>query len=191
MIIGVDTDDVTADFTPAVLDFYNKRNGTSWKVEDMFSYSFWEVWGCAQQEAIDECRDFFLSREFDSVMPVEGSVEAVTILGQGNRLPVITSRPVYIRERTEHFYYKKFPPVFNGIYFSDNSYTGAKANGSKAELCRELKVDKMIEDSAEYALELANNGIEVLLLDTPWNQGASGERIHRFSSWEEITKYLT
>jgi uncharacterized HAD superfamily protein len=47
----------------------------------------------------------------------------------------------------------------------------------------------MIEDNLEYAIELANNGIKVFLLDKPWNQKYNPEihkSITKIYSWDEI-----
>jgi len=48
----------------------------------------------------------------------------------------------------------------------------------------------MIEDSPEQAKDCASNGIDVLLLDRPWNQIALPENITRVRSWKEITEII-
>jgi uncharacterized HAD superfamily protein len=61
---------------------------------------------------------------------------------------------------------------------------------SKADVCRELGVGVMIEDSMSQAKEIAASGCRVLLLDCPWNQGDLPENVTRIYSWKEIVAHL-
>jgi len=47
----------------------------------------------------------------------------------------------------------------------------------------------MIEDNLDYAIEMANAGIKMYLLDKPWNQRFDPEvnkGITKVSSWSEL-----
>ena len=51
----------------------------------------------------------------------------------------------------------------------------------------------MIEDNADYAIDLATHGIPTILLEAPWNtelDTSSHPRIHRVKDWKEILTYL-
>ena len=63
----------------------------------------------------------------------------------------------------------------------------------KSQLCREVGADLLVDDNPAYALECAQNGIEVLLFDWdhgyPWSKTAEGPvhpLITRVSSWEVV-----
>jgi uncharacterized HAD superfamily protein len=51
----------------------------------------------------------------------------------------------------------------------------------------------MIEDNAQYAINLAKNGIPTILLEAPWNMDidtTTYSNIYRVKDWEEILKIL-
>jgi len=62
---------------------------------------------------------------------------------------------------------------------------------TKAGVCRELGVERMVEDGLHYATDCAENGIPTLLLNSPWNQAESlHEGITRVYSWAQILENL-
>ena len=72
------------------------------------------------------------------------------------------------------------------MFFSSNPYCNTKGK-TKGELCKDLNVDLMIEDDPKYAEDCALKGINVLLLDKPWNQNCiEHENIIRVKNWKEI-----
>jgi uncharacterized HAD superfamily protein len=56
----------------------------------------------------------------------------------------------------------------------------------KVEQAKELKIDVFVEDSGSNALELAENGIKVFLLNTNYNQNVQHENITRVNDWYDI-----
>ncbi|HBI85530.1 MAG TPA: hypothetical protein DDX71_04490 [Ruminococcus sp.] len=56
--------------------------------------------------------------------------------------------------------------------------------------CRKLGADAMIEDRADNALMLAENGFRVLMPDAPYNRDTAHENITRVKSWAEIQTAL-
>lgn len=66
MRIGVDFDDVLADFLP----YHNEKYGTSFNFGGFFSFKYWEVIGGSREDAVRKVRDFVLNNN-DSIEPLE------------------------------------------------------------------------------------------------------------------------
>ena len=118
---------------------------------------------------------------------MKGAVEAIEWLRHDHSLPIITSRPETIRERTAALVEKHFPPVFDGIHFL-NHYRddGTRSRErTKGEVCKALGVRVFVEDALENAVSVADEGIPVLLFDVPWNQGELPAGITRVFGWRD------
>lgn len=188
MLIALDLDEVLADFSTALIKFHNDTYSTSLTRDKIFTYSFWKVWGGTRGEAIQKVRKFYFTKYFKDMKPVPGSVYGVGEIIERHELVIITSRPNDFIEETSRWIEKYFPSRFNDIYFAYNQWIREKGNESKLEICLNLGVDVLIEDSLEYAKECAKEGIEVLLLDCPWNQTKKlPKRIKRVYNWREIS----
>ena len=189
--IGIDIDDVLLDFVGTYVLFHNQTYKTNLKKEDFRTYSFNYARGGTMKQAVNSVKQFYSTSFFKEMKPLSGSVEAINRLKQEYDLYNITSRPDYIFEETVEQIKKHFGNSFLEIYFSSNHYTGRKNSGkSKAEICLQKGISKLIDDSLEYALECAKEGIDALLLDTPWNQNGEHERINRVKNWNEILEKL-
>jgi uncharacterized protein len=56
----------------------------------------------------------------------------------------------------------------------------------KVEKARELNCHVFIEDSSSNAIQLANGGFQVLLINCSYNQGLMPENVTRVDSWKQI-----
>lgn len=59
---------------------------------------------------------------------------------------------------------------------------------AKAKQCLDHKIDIMIDDSVGICGDCIKNGIEAILMDTPYNKYSS---IKRVKSWEEFYEYIS
>ena len=190
MIIGVDLDEVLAQFVDPLIDFYNKRYGTNIRKSDARTYDLWRTFNVSREEARNIVDVFYNSDEFRNLRPVEGSQDGVETLVQKYGLCVITSRPSRIEEETRKWIDKHFTGMFLGVYFSNHSSSDDQTR-SKSVICRELHVDLMIEDHLAYAQDVAKSGRKVLLLDCPWNQTDNlPSNVERVTSWHEIANII-
>src|SRR3989344_278504 len=189
MNIGVDIDEVLAELTEAFLEYHNHTYGTSFKKKDMFSYAYHEVIGGTEEETKKKLMTFFDTDFFRNIKTVHGAKEAIALLAQKHKLSVITARPHFIRQQTEHLIESHFPKYFSTITLT-NQWHGAGAKRYKSEVCKERKVSIMIDDSLYHAKDCAAQGIHVLLIDInyPWNHTSEKlpENIKRVQSWKEI-----
>ena len=66
--------------------------------------------------------------------------------------------------------------------------TNAYKHQEKAEVCKELGIDIMIDDSINVCKKCSDNNIECILFETPYNK--EEKRFNRINSWEEIYNYV-
>lgn len=184
--IGIDIDECIVNYAKHFLEFYNKEHYTNFSVEDFLSFDM--------EKSLGISRDYlkFIAKKYQSMGIVEclsfidGSKNSIKNLSDDFEIFLITSRPAEIRERTIAFFARNFEePVFR-IVFS-NDFDGERKK--KSEICTELNVPILIEDRRKYALDCAENGIKVLLMDKPWNrENCEHENIIRVRNWEEALK---
>jgi hypothetical protein len=189
MKIGVDIDEIVVEFVRGYLDLYNKKYNKNIKFEDIFTYSLWKPLGISREEAFELADEYFFSESFDNIGLVQGVEEGIKKLNVTYELVFITSRPDSIKEKTEIFFKRIFPDLNLDIVYSSNSYS--ETNGkTKSEICKSQGVNVLIEDDINYALDCADKGIKVILLDKPWNQGVEHENIIRVNNWNEILEKI-
>lgn len=191
MHIGVDLDEVLADFISALIDFHNYTYGTSFTKNDFHSYEFHEVWGGTREEAIQKVYDFHKTAYSENIQPVAGSIEGVESLKRnGYTLSIITSRQYDFIDLTKKWLRKYFPDKFSSMYFT-NSHSQNGVTIKKSEICSRLNVDKLIDDRADNANECAMSGTEVFLLDYPWNRNVNlSPKVTRVKSWQELLTFI-
>ncbi|MCD6398532.1 MAG: hypothetical protein J7L08_01290 [Candidatus Aenigmarchaeota archaeon] len=186
MLIGVDLDEVISDTLPALIKFHNERYGTNLKKEDFYSYRFEYIWGGTREEAIRKVLEFYKSKYYNTIKPVEGALEGIKKLREKNELVVITYRPTEFKEITEEWLKRYFHGCFSKIYFT-NFYSVNGTIKKKYETCLEIGVDLMIDDLLKCSLDCASRNISVLLFNQPWNQCKElPALVKRVYSWKEI-----
>ncbi len=187
MIIGVDVDDVLADFMNSMIKYHNDRYDTNYSREDFRSYNLWKTLGGNEEDAVKKIYDFYHTSHFDNISPTEGSQDAVEKLSKNNTLRVITSRPHDIHDQTLSWLDRYFLGKFEEAHFTNEWAGGIGKPTRKKDVCLEHNVDILIEDSLAYANECVSNRTRVYLMDRPWNQSENlSKKITRVYSWEDI-----
>jgi uncharacterized HAD superfamily protein len=181
MNIGIDLDDVVFEFVKPTLLFFNERYKRNVLFEEVSSYNFSEVFDID----LNKLQKFIceiINDEFHLNMELcDFAKEAILDLLKENNIYFITSR-VY-RGNTLESLQKHFSNF--ELHFSSNPYL--KTSGkTKSTICIEKKIDFMIEDSPEHALDCADAGIKVFLIDRPWNQNFEHKNVIRVKDWKEI-----
>jgi uncharacterized HAD superfamily protein len=190
--IGVDIDDTLLDFVGSFIEYSKKIKEIDLKREDFRTYSFDKVLKLPSMgEAIQIVFEFYDSDFFRKMPPLSGSTEAISNLKKNYELYIITSRPDYLYNATMNQLWNNFRNIFLDVLFSSNHYTGTKNSGkSKAEICLNYGISTMVDDSLEYALQCTDKGLEVILIDAPWNQNGEHEGITRVNNWKEVLEKL-
>jgi uncharacterized HAD superfamily protein len=192
MKIGIDLDDILADFFPSFLNFYNRTHQKHFSIADITNFHIWKIGiGRTKEEAIAFVDEFHDSAHYDLIPPVQGSRESLVELSQlpDSSLYIITSRPLNYRIKTNKFIQKHFSSIPLAVYYSHDFNNGE--GPKKSEICQRLEVDFFVEDCFAYAKSCSEKGLNVLLLDKPWNQNEElPKNITRVHNWQEILQQI-
>lgn len=192
MILGIDIDDVIADFITTLATFHNIKYGSDLTKKDFTSYDFWEVWGGTKEEAVRKVDEMFADPNYYEKIPIiERSFYSLEKFKRmGFNLHAITGRRDNAITQTRNWVKMNFPNIFSDIHFT-NSYCLEGKSEKKSKICRRLGVTTIIEDHSKHAIDCAKNGIRVLLFNCPWNKSLiETQNIQRVFSWDEITKII-
>lgn len=192
MRIGIDIDEVMVDFLSAFLDDYNIKHGTDYRRDTFHSFGMHHVMQEDMATITERVKIFEQSDSFRNLVPVTGAVEGVNELAKNNDLIIVSSRSEAIHDYTRDWLNQHFPKKIAEVHFSSHPYVNRQSTNSKADLCLMLRLDVLIEDALEYVLPCAQQGIKVLLFDTPWNrQPDLPANITRVHSWQDIVDVIS
>ncbi|MCK4650497.1 hypothetical protein KAT36_04680 [Candidatus Pacearchaeota archaeon] len=184
MKIAIDIDEVLCETMKSFLDFVRENKGIEKDFEDIFSHNLWEVFEVEEKEINEIFYEIFIYG--GSLDLISGAKEGVENLSRNNELFFITSRSMNYFDKTKDFIVKNFISKPQ-LYFSGDLYGDGK---TKDEICEDLEIKLIIEDNGETSLKYAENGLNVLLLDKPWNQKFEHENIFRCFSWDDILEKI-
>ena len=187
MKIGIDIDEVLADFLPAIIKYHNETYNTFLTSSDFKTYNLWESWGGTKEESVKKIYDFFRTDYFSEINPIKGAQNATRVLRENNDLSIVTSRHEEITRETKRWVNQNFPNTFSEINFAGHYYSKNKNSKTKRQICDSQGVEILIEDNFEYALECLTPKRKVLLFNHPWNQEIRLPKgMKRVHSWNEI-----
>lgn len=186
-IIGVDLDEVLADFLASFLNYYNKNFGTNLVKEQFSTFTLNEIIGEELEVMNLRIEAFYNSETFLELRPTEGALDAIQELSKKYELIIITSRPKNVSKNTVAWLKKHFPKKFKNVHFAYNPFILKSVKKTKSQIALESKIDLFIEDNIDLATEVASEGVKVYLLDAPWNQTKDlHPNITRVYSWKDI-----
>ncbi len=190
--IGLDLDETLAE---SVMDGLKKLHAINrmraiQSFDQITSFDWTEFPECDMSS--NELLEFWRLHHLNDILPVSGSIESVYFLFQQSKyLHVITARNEHDHRRdTENWLNLYFPEIHpSNIHFANHL---ARDNRAKSTICKNIGVTLMIDDGLHNALDLAENDIECILLDKPWNRAeqANHPLIHRVEHWQEIINNL-
>jgi len=79
---------------------------------------------------------------------------------------------------------KRYDIIYDKLIF-----TNAYDKHAKTEICLDNNIDIMIEDSTKISLDLIENGIKVLTMNTRYNR--QNQELERVSNWKEIYEKIS
>ncbi|CAD7943495.1 unnamed protein product [Amoebophrya sp. A25] len=195
-----------------------------WKVSDFHSYRFCDVWGGTNEEATEKVHAFFETDYFrEGLEPVAGAREVLYKYAEKYKeaveFHIVTSRQHVILQETHnwvnrHFGKDLFASILAGNHWtrentgvvvtstsSDSVPTNTGKARSKAEMCREIGANVLIDDSPSYISDcLENAGPQfrkaVVFGDYGWNTKfdigpfeKEGKAV-RCSDWQAVDRVL-
>ncbi len=185
MKIGLDFDDVITEFTDSLMKFYHKKYGKKVIKDQIKQWNWGLYWGISREEATRRVDEFHETHKVEDILPLDKAIDSINELMERHDVLIITGKPVRFKHRVEewlqHYLGKKLEVIHAGEWHKGQAAT-------KAEICKELGVKVLLEDSGETALDCANSGIKVLLFDKPWNKQFKHKNIQRVKNWEEAIK---
>lgn len=191
MHVGVDLDEVLSESFRFILSRLETKLSIFWEYDAITHHDFDEMAGfpLGKEAAISFFRKELLDpSHLNEVFPVAGSLENLAILARSHRLTCITARNPLLRDTTLEWLGKHFPGVFTHVELLGTHSTGI----TKGQACEALKVDIMIDDNMDYAVNVLTKNIPCVLLEKPWNRDRkeSHPLLYRASDWNEIPHIL-
>lgn len=179
MTIGIDIDG-TLTHSGYFIPFLNKHFNKNIDMKTIKIYDFAELYEVTNEDLYN----YFVTEGKDVMFEVPLLSDAQRIvkkLSENHDIYIISARREEAYDRT----YK---------WLQDVGLGGIKlyclGSPKKAELAKELKCDYFFEDHPTASINIAEEGIKVLLMDAPYNQETNHENMTRVFSWNEIEKVL-
>lgn len=178
--IGLDFDDTLIPTRRALVNYFNRVHGTNVRAEEITTYKF-NNWGYTDAQFAQTFSSNI--EEFHRPGPFEGALETLAAWGCHSRLHVITGRPACWIPAAEDWLRR------HGIEVA--SIHSVEDGRDKAYYAGREAISFFVEDHLAAAVDLAECGIDVMLLNGPYNQGDEHPRIRRVRDWQEIAKLTT
>lgn len=182
MIIGIDIDGVLADSEPLYRQTINRLFNLTLKQKDVTSYKYEECAGLTEDQMRLFWKTFYREGGWLKIKPIKEAKRFLDKLKRKkHRIVVVTSRPrEHIKEETYQWLKEHKIPHSELIFLENHK------SKHQAALLRGHKFDYFIEDNYEYALDLAQKGVKVLLMDYSWNRwGKPHPNIRRIKNLKE------
>jgi uncharacterized HAD superfamily protein len=191
-MVAVDLDDVLFDFLGYFFKWHNEQYGTNLRPEQMVYSTIWEAWGGTREEAAERVPRFFHEIDMLNISPIEGAVPALERLKDQFRLAIISARDSSTTKVTRAWIDEYFRDIFNHIVLGIGNPLAETGATTKAEVCRQLGADVLIDDQLRHARDVAEAGIPVLLFgDSASNQAASlPQDVRRVQDWAHVLSIL-
>ncbi len=191
MNIGVDIDEVVAEFLDSFNDFLKNEKGIL-RTKEQYGDQNWFEWLPPEQK--DQIVEEFRQSHYFSDMPVVSDAQkSLTELAKTNTIFFVTSRAVDIKDKT-HAWLKNNFAIPHTVLHAHNHWAAAHKTvpTSKVEFCKQHNIDFIVEDGAAFSLQCANGGIPVILFDRPWNRKLPNHPlITRVHNWTEAIAIIT
>ncbi len=175
LTIGIDIDGTITD--PFYwLDLANEYFGKSVRPEEITIYEIGEVLGLKKEEYIKFYEDKKVEIHWKAGVR-QGAKEKLWSLFEDHESYYITARDESLYDLTREWLDEHELPM--GKLHTLGSHF-------KVEKAKELGCDVFIEDRYENAVELAEEGINVLLIDCSYNRQPLIPNMIRVKNWEEV-----
>jgi uncharacterized HAD superfamily protein len=180
VLIGVDIDNVLAEFEAAFRAWINRHAGLSLQRRHITRFRFSECCPLSPEQVGDLFRSFVEDGGLRRLSLIPNARRSLQALSGRAEVCLVTSRPPQGRivEDTRFWLERKGLPHAR-LLFAERKW----------ELAEEFSL--FVEDNLDQAQGLAQRGVRVLLLDYPWNRnGAAHPNVTRIPSWRKVIDTL-
>ncbi len=182
--IGIDLDEVLADFNTSFIEFHNKKYNSKLNPNNIKDYFLRNLVDISAEEEMKRLIEFCDTGLLKTVSPFPEAIISVKNLLKNNNLYLITARPNFMEEDTLEWVEKYFPNTFKEVIITSHVLDGKI---EKSEVCLSNNINYMIEDNSYYANECASFGVISFLLTRSWNiNDTLKSGVIRVSSWKDI-----
>lgn len=179
MRLGIDLDGCCYDFHGAMRRYLTQRKGyAASELPEPDRWNVWDCWGLDRQEwqtlFVQGVAEGVLFRQGDTYPDVAWTIDRLR--AAGHTIHIVTDRDVHpaAASSTTRWLADQAIPYDTLTFSSDKTV---------------VPVDVFIEDSPDNARTLEDAGVQVLLMDRPWNRGEHvGQRVHGWGSvYDEVS----
>jgi 5'(3')-deoxyribonucleotidase len=195
--IAIDIDDVLARSAEGFAAFSNEQWGSN-MTPDHHTEDWVVAWGVSLDEALERSKVVHASGVMGRYEHYEAALPVLVALHGKYDLVVLTSRRLVLKPETDQWIEDRFPGLFSAVHYAgiwdgtnkDDAYKRLKY--TKAEICREIGADYLIDDQLKHCLAAAEAGLEVLLFGNyKWNQSAKlPKKVTRVAGWPAVQEYF-
>lgn len=192
MKIGIDCDGVLTDLASYMYSYGEKY--FKYKPVNPEGCTITDIFACTEKDELRFGMKYFFYY-CKNWPPRENAVDVISKLkADGYYLYQITARKFITKNNPLGWYskwihrawMKKHKFTFDEVHYCAESTVCE----DKLNACKRLGVEIMIEDTPDVAVYLAENHINVLLFDAPYNRNINFYNIKRVYSWKEIYEYI-
>jgi 5'(3')-deoxyribonucleotidase len=196
--IAVDIDDVLSATAEGFAAYSNQRWGGDHKAED-FTEELAVFWRVDLDEAINRSHEYHNSDAAAAFRHHNAAVPVLRELHKKYDLIVVTSRWSTLQSVTTAWLHKHFPGIFDevrfaGIWGTDQTKDDVhlRLKRTKAEICREIGADYLIDDQPKHCIGAAGAGLKALLFgDYKWNRDVElPNGVVRVRDWKDVARYF-
>lgn len=192
--IAVDVDDVLAASAEGFVTFSNKKWGTRLTVED-YDERWAIMWNVSHEEEKERAHTIHSEGIVKDFVHFPEAKDALQRLAEQYWLVVTTSRANHVKEYTKEWLDRYFGGLFEEVHhtgFYDSLHSGAHKL-TKADLCRSIGADYLIDDQPKHCFASAEVGIPSLLFGVyPWSRDIKQlpKDVERVKDWQEVLDYF-
>ena len=175
--IETDVDDTIFDFINPFFANYNVLHKTNFRKKDANGAPLEKILGISFNELQHEFNLFYDTSEFSRLPLIPRAAEILKGLGKEYYVPIVTTRPAHIKDKTRHQLSLYLDGTILGITFA--------LKKEKAQKYLELEPKAIIDDDLQNIQSIPEDGPEVFLVDQPWNQAKTlPHNFHRVGDWK-------
>jgi uncharacterized HAD superfamily protein len=191
--IAVDVDDVMAVTVESFIEFSNKQWGTRLSIDD-YVEDWPTMWKINRDTLFERVQVMNKARLAANSGVHEGAIDVLNALRKDYRLVITTSRRKDLIGETEEWLDKHFRNLFDEVHFAgifDDLHPDAH-HATKADLCRQIGADYLIDDHPKHCFAAADAGITSILFgDYPWNRDTEPHsNVVRAKTWRDVGEYF-